>query len=174
LVDDVIIFFDNCIVDLLADANVDVITACEQAGYEIGFTPDLKREYEQAAIHTGTSDATKALLGAILSHGRIVGIFGFDGPPFAGFDEGMFISDAQVSTLNSISTKDRGPDKIPKNRTDAHLVALADLCIVLTANKNDSHWKAAPSNRMVIQWDALKPLLDSGYGLISAMDRLLT
>lgn len=152
------VIFDNMTIDLLADIGLDPIEDLRHSEFEIICTPDLREEYIQAS-ENAKSSAARELAARMAKAARTSGIFGFDGPPFAGFDEGNFPSPEQEKILAAVRVKDR-PGKIPQNRTDSHLVALAEWALVVTNNTNDSHWKLAPSGRgRLIWWEEFLPKL---------------
>jgi hypothetical protein len=104
------------------------------------------------------------LLRRIIGFGILRGLFGFGGPPFSGFDEGLWATPEQDGTISAIKTKERPPKPIPKNRTDAHLVALAQDAIVITDNFRQSHWKLSPKGkgRVIFSRDFLTILRTQG------------
>jgi hypothetical protein len=148
------VIIDNCAVDRLAEFGVNPIEDFENSEFRLMYTPDLKREYEQAlSASARTSPQARRLIEQSLKTGNFIGFFGFDDGPCLGFDRGMWAGQDQCDVIASVNTKDNARG-LPRKRTDAHLVALARDAIVITANANETHWMRSPKGTgHVIQWN---------------------
>jgi hypothetical protein len=154
------VYFDSCSVDRFADEGFDPVRDLAGTEFQIVYTRDLVQEYQLASEQEKLPDTTKVLHRRVIESGNVRGLFGFDGPPFSGWDEGMWASPEQDQTIKAIKTKDRPQNPIPKNRTDAHLVALSQDAIVITDNFNQPHWKQGPKGKgRVIFWQDFLPIL---------------
>jgi hypothetical protein len=138
------VVIDNCAVDRLAEFGVNPIKDFENTEFRLMYTPDLKLEYEQALTASArTSQSARTLVKQILATGNLIGFFGFDGGPCLGFDRGIWAGQEQCDVIASVKSKDNARG-LPRKRTDAHLVALAQDAIVITANTNEAHWTRSP------------------------------
>ncbi len=169
-----LVFIDNCGVDRLASNGIDPIKALRDTEFKIAFTPDLQIEYERA-LNSPNAQITPAVVQAlrtIIAHGVRRAFFGFDGAPFAGFDEGMWASQAVCDALRTLPDLKDSQGR-PRKRTDLHLALLALDHIVVTANTKEGVWRRFPSNGgSVIQWITLRDLLSVGISFRDALRRL--
>nr|WP_249173197.1 hypothetical protein [Burkholderia vietnamiensis] len=142
----------------LAQAGVDPVAALTGSEFTLAVTPDLATEYQQGIQSGNTTAAEKDLCRRLLAAATERGIFGFAGPDgssngYSGFDHGSWADEGTVQTLQSIKVTERPGKAIPKNRTDAFLVALSEGAVVITNNLNDSHFKhARAAGRHVYTW----------------------
>jgi hypothetical protein len=167
------VMIDSCAVDRFAKSLFDPVMGLRDTEFKLGFTPDLKQEYENALReHVATCHEARDLIRRILSEGTVRGFFGFGGPPYSGWNEGDWIESDQVQLVSrrlNEASKNR-----PGKRTDLHLVALAKHDIVITANTKENHWKQAPKGEgRIIQWHELEFFLAREVNLVSALRRLL-
>ena len=173
------VFFDSCVVDHLADHQIDPIRDLAGTDFQIAYTPDLKQEYETALAHPGPSDQTKELLRRLrqqeaMQPRTLTSFFELDEGPGLGLDQGEWASPTQIQTIDSVPTGDNRPPGIPSKRTDIYLVAMAENHIIITANTKDTHWKMASQNPHIIQWERdLKPCLDAGNTLAAALQSIV-
>jgi hypothetical protein len=139
------VYFDNNIVRELARAGVNPVSSLSGSGFVISVTPDLASEYQQAIDHEKVPPEEKELCRQLLAAATERGIFGFAeaGEGYSGFDHGVWATEGIVRTIQSVKITDRPGKNIPKNRTDAFLVALAEGAVVITNNLNDGHFKQA-------------------------------
>jgi hypothetical protein len=138
------VIIDNCAVDRLAEFGVNPVEDFQDTEFRLMYTPDLKLEYEQAlSSSAGTSQQARTLIEQILKTGTLIGFFGFDDGPCLGFDRGVWAGQDQCDVIASVHAKAKAPHR-PGKRTDAHLVALAQNAIVITANINEAHWMRSP------------------------------
>jgi len=101
---------------------------------------------------------------------KLSGICGFGGPPFGGANEGYVASREQINALHSIPLKHRPGKEIPGNRTDSHLVALAEFALVLTADQRGSHWNKAPKGAgRLIRRKEFFPVIQQYGSLLAAL-----
>lgn len=172
------LFIDSCAVERLTEAGYqsEDIAALP---FKIHYTPDLKREYEQK-LCSNTTAAAKDVAKFLLSTGALVSFFGFseensaDPGPCLGWGQGLWASHEQSECIDRIRVSIR-EGRIPKNRTDAYLVAIAQYALVLTDNSNDPHWKTAPLGPgRVIFWRELLPHLNAGRNLADTLIILST
>jgi hypothetical protein len=170
------IFLDGCVLELLDEAGIDV-NSLDSSGVRFCYTPDLKREY-RSKLENSSSAGAKALAQHILEHGLETSFFGFsernadDPGPVLGFGQGTWVSRGQSECISKIKMSDRGLGKIPKNRTDAYLVAFAESALVIT-NDQGAHWKLAPAGPgRVVYWNELQNALSSAGDLASALKLL--
>jgi hypothetical protein len=168
----VTLYIDSCAVNRFAEIDLDPIDDLEGTEFEFAYTPDLKAEYEQAIARPDLCPKVRRLLTKLLGAGRF---FGFDGPPFSGLDEGVWASRQQITVIDSITTTARAHKPIPKNRTDAHLVGMAQDEFVITDNFCDKHWHGPLSGQgRVIFWSKLKGALDQENNLAKAISKFLS
>ncbi|WP_296661866.1 hypothetical protein [Paraburkholderia sp.] len=142
------VYFDNNVLHKLVDAGIDPVAALACSEFTIAVTPDLATEYQQGIQGGSATAAEKELCQRLLTAATERGIFGFaaaDGSSggYSGFDYGVFADDRMIQALQSVKITERPGKEIPKNRTDAFLVALAQGAVVITNNFNDSHFKRA-------------------------------
>jgi hypothetical protein len=168
------VLIDNCAVEKFAEFSADPVTDLKNTEFRLGFTPDLRTEYQNALDHGSTSHEAKALIKRILLEGTLYGIFGWGGAEYAGWDEGGWAEEDQRKTLASKEIK-QNKKGLPRIRTDLHLVALAKHDIVITANTKEGHFRQAPKGKgQVIQWDDFEKVLAQESNVASALRRLLT
>ncbi|QKL52922.1 hypothetical protein HI795_14255 [Ralstonia solanacearum] len=151
------IYFDNNTLAEMVRAGVNPIAALASSKYVVSVTPDLASEYQQAIASERVSAAEKDLCHQLLAAATERGIFGFDeaGRGYSGFDFGVWASDGMTETLRSIKITDRPGKVIPKNRTDAFLVALAEGAVVIT-NDTGRHFRQARSaGQHVYSWSEI-------------------
>jgi hypothetical protein len=168
------VIIDNCAVDRLAEFGVNPVEDLQNTEFRLMYTPDLKLEYEQALLSSArTSQQARTLIEQILKAGTLIGLFGFDGGPCLGFDRGVWAGQDQSDVIASLNAKAKAPHR-PGKRTDAHLIALAQDAIVITANAKEAHWTRSPLCRgQVIQWSSLKNVLQRWPNLAVAIRHLL-
>jgi hypothetical protein len=169
------VIIDNCAVDRLAEFGVNPIEDFEGTEFRLMYTPDLKREYEQAlSASARTSPQARKLIQQILKTGNLIGFFGFDDGPCLGFDRGVWAGPDQCDVIASVNARDNARG-LPRKRTDAHLVALGRDAIVITANANEAHWMRSPKGMgHVIQWNDLKSVLQNQPNMAEAIRHLLS
>jgi hypothetical protein len=169
------VIIDNCAVDRLAEFGVNPVEDLQNTEFRLMYTPDLKLEYEQALSSSArTSQQARKLIEQILKTGTLVGFFGFDDGPCLGFDRGVWAGQDQCDVIASLNAKAKAPHR-PGKRTDAHLVALAQDAIVITANTNEAHWTRSPKGTgNVVQWHDLKNVLRNQPNLAEALRHLLS
>ncbi|WP_334044362.1 hypothetical protein [Burkholderia ambifaria] len=131
----------------LVQAGIDPITALANSEFAISVTPDLATEYQQGIDSDNTTAAEKDLCRRLLAAAPERGIFGFAGPDgssggHSGFDHGYWADEGAIETLQSVKVTERPGKAIPKNRTDAFLVALAGGAVVVT-NDTGKHFRLA-------------------------------
>jgi hypothetical protein len=151
------IYFDNNTLAEMVQAGINPIAALATSEYVVSVTPDLASEYQQAIASERVSVAEKDLCRQLLAAATERGIFGFDeaGRGYSGFDFGVWASDGMTETLRSIKVTDRPGKAIPKNRTDAFLVALAEGAVIIT-NDAGRHFKQARSaGQHVYSWSEI-------------------
>ena len=141
------VYFDNNTLADLARAGIDPATALADSEFTLAVTPDLATEYQQGIQSGNTTEAEKDLCRRLLAAATERGIFGFAGPDgssngYSGFDHGYWADEGTVQTLQSIKVTERPGKAIPKNRTDAFLVALAAGAVVIT-NDTGKHFRLA-------------------------------
>jgi hypothetical protein len=161
------VFFDNNVTDRFAEYRLNPVRAIEGTEFIAAYTPDLRVEYEAALRNQATADRPllREILGDLLAKSLCLGVFGFDGQPFGGFDQGLWASKEQADLIESVPSADYSNDR-PRKRTDIHLVALAQHAIVVTDNSKEGHWRSAPPGLgVVLQWKTLLPLLRAGQSL---------
>ncbi|NIF69592.1 hypothetical protein F3J16_05200 [Burkholderia sp. Ap-962] len=152
------VYFDNNTLANLAQAGIDPATALAGSEFTLAVTPDLTIEYQQGIQSNNATTTEKDLCRRLLAAAPERGIFGFAGPDgssngYSGFDHGYWADEGTVQTLQSIKVTERPCKAIPKNRTDAFLVALSAGAVVITNNLNDSHFKRArAAGRHVYTW----------------------
>ena len=121
-----------------------------------------------------------------------VGLVGFGGPPFLGCNEGTVASPEQIDVIESTTL---GPPRkataIPKHRTDSHLVALAQIAIVVTDDSHlvalaqiaivvtddnkGSHSKRAPNGTgCLVHWSTLEAPLLKHKNVATALRQIIT
>ncbi|KGV26671.1 hypothetical protein [Burkholderia pseudomallei] len=142
------IYFDNNTLADLARAGIDPVTALADSEFTLALTPDLATEYRQGIQSDNATAAEKDLCRRLIAAAPERGVFGFAGPDgssngYSGFDNGYWADEGTAQTLRSIKMTERPGKAIPKNRTDAFLVALSEGAVVITNNLNDSHFKRA-------------------------------
>jgi hypothetical protein len=71
------VIIDNCAADKLAEIGADPIADLENTEFQLVYTPDLKREYEDALASALTSVQARKLIEGILEVGSLHGFFGF-------------------------------------------------------------------------------------------------
>lgn len=169
------VIIDNCAVDRLAEFGVNPVEDFQNTEFRLMYTPDLKLEYEQAlSSSAGTSQKARTLIEQILRTGTPIGFFGFDDGPCLGFDRGVWAGQDQCDVIASLNAKAKAPHR-PGKRTDAHLVALAQNAVVITANSKEAHWMRSPKGEgRVIQWHDLKNVLQNRPNLAEALRHLLS
>jgi hypothetical protein len=92
------VIIDNCAADKLAEIGADPIADLENTEFQLVYTPDLKREYEDALASALTSVQARKLIEGILEVGSLHGFFGFselgeeNESPFLGFDQGIWFN----------------------------------------------------------------------------------
>ena len=151
------IYFDNNTLAEMVRAGINPIAALASSKYVVSVTPDLASEYQQAIASERVSAAEKDLCHQLLAAATERGIFGFDeaGRGHSGFDFGVWGSDGLTETVRSIKITDRPGKVIPKNRTDAFLVALAEGAVVIT-NDTGRHFRQARSaGQHVYSWSEI-------------------
>ncbi|WP_175665864.1 hypothetical protein ACN9MG_16305 [Burkholderia ambifaria] len=152
------VYFDNNTLANLVQARIDPVAALAGSEFTLAMTPDLATEYQQGIQSGNTTTAEKDLCRQLLVAATERGIFGFAGPDgssngYSGFDHGYWADEGTFQTLQSIKVTERPGKAIPKNRTDAFLVALSEGAVVITNNLNDSHFKRArAAGRHVYTW----------------------
>jgi hypothetical protein len=169
------VLFDSCIINRLAAMQADPIRDFEGTEFEVVCTPDLRLEYREAERRASDKDVQQ-LAGRFAVAAGDIGIFGFDGPPFLGFDEGTLASPEQIDVIESTTL---GPPRkataIPKHRTDSHLVALAQIAIGVTDNSKGLHWKRVPKGTgCLVSWSALEPALLKHKNVATALRQIVT
>lgn len=150
------IIFDSCVVDLLAKRGADPVNDLRDTNFVIVYTPDLKTEYHRVVGNETLAKEIRDLHAKILDAGTLIGFFGWGpaGQGYLGWGEGSWPHPSQFAAIGSIPTKPRKNNPIPKNRTDAHMVALARDAVVITNNFREPHWKSAPLGAgRVIMWN---------------------
>lgn len=135
------IYFDNNTLPNLVRAGVDPVASLHGSEFVISVTPDLATEYRQAIENDRVPETEKELCRRLLAAATERGIFGFAeaGGAYSGFDHGIWATNSTIETIRSIPITERPGKEIPKNRTDAFLVALADGAMVIT-NDTGSHF----------------------------------
>jgi hypothetical protein len=83
-----LVFLDNCVIGPMISIGIDPVTCLDGSEFRLAFTPDLKQEYEAALSKDSVPDNEKATLRRMLNCGVKRGVFGCNGPPFSGCDEG--------------------------------------------------------------------------------------
>jgi hypothetical protein len=169
------VLFDCCIIDRFAAMQADPIRDFVGTEFEVVCTPDLRLEYLEAERRASDKDVQQLAARFAVAAGDI-GLFGFDGPPFLGFDEGTVASPEQIDVIKSTTL---GPPRkataIPKHRTDSHLVALAQNAIVVTDDNKGSHWKRAPNGTgCPVSWSAFEPALLKHKNVATALRQTVT
>ncbi|ABB09302.1 hypothetical protein [Burkholderia lata] len=154
------IYFDNNTLTNLAQAGIDPVAALAHSEFSLAVTPDLATEYQQGVDSDNTTAAEKDLCRRLLAAAPERGIFGFAGPDgssggYSGFDHGYWADEGTIGTLQSVKVTERPGKAIPKNRTDAFLVALAADAVVVT-NDTGKHFRLArKSGHHVYSWAEL-------------------
>lgn len=170
-----LVFFDTNAIDLLASNRIDVIEALRGTQFIPSYTPDLEHEYNRALQHDNVKakPAVSEAIRSILDQGQLRTFFGFDGPPYAGFDQGMWASEEVCNIIGSLPDY-ADADGRPGKRTDLHLVLLAIDHIVVTNNHKERIWRRYPTKRgTVIQWSELGELLSKGRSLSEAIEEIV-
>ncbi len=154
------VYFDNNTLACLVQAGVDPVAALADSEFTLAVTPDLATEYQQGIQSDNATAAEKDLCRRLLAAATERGIFGFAGPDgssngYSGFDHGYWADEGTVQTLQSIKVTERPGKAIPKNRTDAFLVALAAGAVVIT-NDTGKHFRRAREKGLhVYSWAEL-------------------
>lgn len=169
-----LLFIDNCAVNRFAEIGLDPVTALQGTGFEIAITPDLATEYQQGKANPKTPPKTKEALEQLLNVAKPSGFFGFDGPPYAGFDEGVWASPKQIDIIDKVATNTPTRNEIPNKRTDAHLVAIAQDTVVITDDHKPNWKRPPPGQGRVIRWDELKAALAQEGNLADAIAKILS
>jgi hypothetical protein len=168
------VLFDSCIINRLAAMQADPIRDFEGTEFEVVCTPDLRLEYREAERRASDKDVQQ-LAGRFAVAAGDIGIFGFDGPPFLGFDEGTLASPEQIDVIASIPLGTQRPTGIPAKRTDSHLVALAQIAIVVTDDNKGSHWKRAPNGTgCLVHWSTLEAPFLKHKNVATALRQIIT
>lgn len=160
------VYFDNTLADL-ARAGIDPATALADSEFTLAVTPDLATEYQQGIQSDNATAAERELCRCLLAAAPEHGVFGFAGPDgssngYSGFDHGYWADEGTVQTLQSVKVTKRPGKAIPKNRTDAFLVALSEGAVVITNNLNDSHFKRArAAGRHVYTWSEISGAVEA-------------
>jgi hypothetical protein len=169
------VIFDSCVIDLLAERGADPVKDLRGSEFVIAYTPDLKEEYLCAVRKETIAAQIRDLHIKILDVGEVIGFFGW-GPAEQGYLGwgGYWAHPSQRAAIESIPTKERRNNRIPENRTDAHMIALARDVIVITNNFRQPHWKKAPlGTGRVIMWKDFEKMLIADADVASAVRRLL-
>ena len=169
------VYFDNNTLPNLVRADIDPIAALGGSEFVISVTPDLATEYRQAVQNDRVSQAEKELCRRLLVASSERGIFGFAeaGGAYSGFDHGVWATNSTVETLRSIPITERPGKKIPKNRTDAFLVALAEGAVVIT-NDTGSHFTRSQANgHHVYSWAVIVGDVHSSSAVARRLHTLL-
>jgi hypothetical protein len=168
------IYIDSCALDRLVEFGIDPIVALDGTEFALAVTPDLMTEYKAVMEANGASPAVRALASRMLGATEMRGIFGFDGPPFSGFDEGIRASPEQIDLITNAHLGAPRSTGIPKHRTDVHLSALAQTDLVITDNQRESHWRKSPSGHgRLVLWDDLEAALKTHGALAKALRGIL-
>ncbi|WP_081076102.1 hypothetical protein [Burkholderia cepacia] len=161
------VYFDNNTLANLVQAGIDPVAALADSEFTLAVTPDLSTEYRQGIQSDNTTAAEKDLCRRLLAAPTERGIFGFAGPDgssngYSGFDHGYWADEGTIQTLQSVKVTERPGKQIPKNRTDAFLVALSEGAVVITNNVNDSHFKRArAAGRQVYTWSEISGAVEA-------------
>ncbi|HDV6320542.1 TPA: hypothetical protein RJR38_002355 [Burkholderia multivorans] len=172
------VYFDNNTLANLAQAGVDPVAALAGSEFTLAVTPDLATEYQQGIKSGNTTTAEKDLCRQLLAAATERGIFGFAGPDgssngFSGFDHGYWADEGTIQTLRSIKVTEHPGKAIPKNRTDAFLVALAAGAVVIT-NDNGRHFRRARENgHHVYSWAELVDVDNAPSAIANRLGTLL-
>lgn len=169
------IYFDNNVLVELVTAGVDPVASLLGTEFMIAVTPDLSTEYQQAIESEKVDDAERDLCRRLLSASREIGIFGFGEARsgYSGFDHGMFATAETITTVAGIPITARLGKPIPKNRTDAFLVALASGAVVIT-NDTGAHWnRARAAGHNVFTWAEVSGCATAPSELAVRLSKLL-
>ncbi|MBR8379017.1 hypothetical protein KDW20_24930 [Burkholderia cenocepacia] len=173
------VYFDNNTLANLAQAGVDPVAALTGSEFTVAMTPDLATEYQQGIQSSNATTAEKDLCRQLLAAATERGIFGFAGPDrssngYSGFDHGYWADEGTVQTLQSIKVTERPGKAIPKNRTDAFLVALAAGAVVIT-NDTGKHFRHACEKGLhVYSWAELADVGNAQSTIAHRLGVLLT
>ncbi|WP_186198155.1 hypothetical protein [Burkholderia gladioli] len=154
------VYFDNNTLADMARAGIDPSTALADSEFILAVTPDLATEYQQGIRSDNATAAEKDLCRRLLAAATERGIFGFAGADgssngYSGFDHGYWADEGTIQTLQSVKVTERPGKAIPKNRTDAFLVALAAGAVVIT-NDTGKHFRHAREKGLhVYSWAEL-------------------
>lgn len=148
------VYFDNNTLAEMVQAGIDPIAALAGSEYVVSVTPDLASEYRQAMASENVPAAEKDLCRQLLAAATERGIFGFDeaGSGYSGFDFGVWATEGMTETLRSIKVTDRPGKPIPKNRTDAFLVALSEGAVLITKDTGSHFKRARSAGQHVYSW----------------------
>ncbi|MCA8094432.1 hypothetical protein LGM65_26760 [Burkholderia anthina] len=172
------VYFDNNTLANLAQAGVDPVAALAGSEFTLAVTPDLATEYRQGIDSDNATVAEKDLCRRLLAAATERGIFGFAGPDgssngYSGFNHGYWADEGTVQTLQSIKVTERPGKAIPKNRTDAFLVALAAGAVVIT-NDTGKHFRHARENgHHVYSWAELVDVDNAPSAIANRLGTLL-
>ncbi|WP_010093039.1 hypothetical protein [Burkholderia ubonensis] len=174
------VYFDNNTLANLVQASIDPVAALADSEFTISVTPDLTTEYQQGIQSDNATAAEKDLCRRLLAAATERGIFGFAGPDgssngYSGFDHGYWADEGTIQTLQSVKVTERHGKAIPKNRTDAFLVALSEGAVVITNNLNDSHFKRArAAGRHIYTWSEISGTVEAPSETALRLSNLLT
>ena len=86
-----LVFLDNNVIDLLAADRIDPVAELQGSQFLLSYTPDLETEYRAAMQRDAVQARPEAIAAfeSILRDGLKRAFFGFDGVPYAGWDQGM-------------------------------------------------------------------------------------
>lgn len=172
------IYFDNNTLANLAQAGIDPIAALADSEFTLAVTPDLATEYQQGIQSNNTTAAEKDLCRHLLAAAPERGVFGFAGTDgssngYSGFDNGYWADEGAIETLRSIKVTERLGKAIPKNRTDAFLVALAAGAVVITNDIGKHFQRARENGHHVYSWSELVDVDNAPSAIANRLGTLL-
>ncbi|KVT57340.1 hypothetical protein WK56_02925 [Burkholderia ubonensis] len=173
------VYFDNNTLANLAQAGIDPVAALADSEFTLVVTPDLATEYQQGIQSDNATTAEKALCRRLLAAAPERGVFGFAGTDgssggYSGFDHGYWADEGTIQKLQSVKVTERPGKAIPKNRTDAFLVALAAGAVIIT-NDTGKHFQHAREKGMhVYSWAELVEVDNAPSTIAHRLGVLLT
>ncbi|KVM78161.1 hypothetical protein [Burkholderia stagnalis] len=172
------VYFDNNTLANLAHAGIDPVAALANSEFTLAVTPDLATEYRQGIQSDNATAAEKDLCRRLLAAATERGIFGFAGPDgsgngYSGFDHGYWADEGTIQTLQSVKVTERPGKVIPKNRTDAFLVALAAGAVVITNDTGKHFQRARENGHHVYSWAELVNADNAPSAIANRLGKLL-